>query len=207
MAFRGRGRGRGGGAPRYSKEEPFLPFPDTILPDARGILSELDQKRNKGLKEEETLIIDTLYSLMKSEYNLDMPGGHDKNVEISEESKRKRKREIDSFKQYLVLSMFPEELPRGSNVRQVKRENVKWNKLDTENSEMYWNEIEKREQNLDAKKQKEGEKDEEEDDDAEEEEEEDEDSSNEDYQQTKDFDDDEDDFNPEECDDEPELDM
>lgn len=51
-----------------------LVLQDIHLPDVRGILSELDQKKNKGLKEEETLIIDTLNWLMKSEYNLDKTG-------------------------------------------------------------------------------------------------------------------------------------
>ncbi|KAM5564135.1 phosphopantothenoylcysteine decarboxylase subunit SIS2 [Rosa sericea] len=207
MAYRGRGGGGGGfGHGHFAKEEPFVPFPDIHLPDAGGILSELDQKKNKGLKEEETLIRDTLNWLMKSEYNLDKTDRQDKDVEISERTKRKAKREIDSFSQYLVASMFPRELTRGSNVRQVSRENVKWDKRNTEkNSEIYWNQIEKREQNSDAKKQKEGENDEEEDEDADAEEEEDEDPSDDDYAQNIDFDDDEDDFNADDGDDEPIL--
>ncbi|KAL6208238.1 hypothetical protein ACLB2K_019189 [Fragaria x ananassa] len=208
MAFRGRGGGRGGFGRGYSKEEPFVPFPDIHLPDARGILSELDQKKNKGLKEEETLIIDTLNWLMKSEYNLDKTGRQDKEFEKSERANRKAKREIDSFSQYLVPSMFPKELTRGSNVRQVSRENVKWDKRNTEKSdELYWNQFEKREQNLDAKKQKVGENDEEEDEDEDADEEEDYDPSDDDYQQNIDFDDDEDEFNPDDGDDEPILDI
>ncbi|KAK9945738.1 hypothetical protein M0R45_011237 [Rubus argutus] len=90
MAYRGRGRGRGGyGHAHYVSNQPFVPFPDIHLPDARDILSDLDQKKNQGLNEEETLIKETLIWLMKSEYNLDETDKQDKDVEISERTKQK----------------------------------------------------------------------------------------------------------------------
>lgn len=51
-----------------------LVLQDIHLPDARDILSDLDQKKNQGLNEEETLIKETLIWLMKSKYNLDETG-------------------------------------------------------------------------------------------------------------------------------------
>ncbi|KAM5568980.1 hypothetical protein ABKV19_016481 [Rosa sericea] len=200
MAFRGRGSGRGGfGGYRGIKEEPFVLFPDINLPDATDVLSTSDQKKNK---EEMLLIKESLEWLNKTGYYLEQTDKH---------KQRKGNREIHSFSQYLVPSMFPGELTRGSNVRGLSRDKVEWDRKKKE--EIDWNRIEKMlEQDSDAKQKKKREKDEEdedkEDDDDEEEEddEDDEDPDLNDYIFYPKADDDDDDYNDEdEGGDEPEL--
>ncbi|KAL6188579.1 hypothetical protein ACLB2K_039971 [Fragaria x ananassa] len=122
------------------------------------------------------------------------------------DKRRKGNREINSFSQYLVPSMFPTELTRGSNVREVSRDKVEW---DRKKEEMYLDRIEKMEQERDAKEKMKPEKGEDEDEgDGDEEDEEDEFEFDVDYTEHLKADDDEDDYNDEEEGaDEPELEL
>ncbi|PRQ39190.1 hypothetical protein RchiOBHm_Chr4g0422341 [Rosa chinensis] len=198
MAFRGRGGGFGG-YQCHGKEEPFVLFPDINLPDATDVLSISDQKKNK---EEMLLIKESLEWLNKTGYYLE---------QTDKDKQRKGNREIHSFSQYLVPSMFPGELTRGSNVRGLSRDSVEWDRKKKE--EIDWNRIEKMEQDSDAKQKKKLEKDEE-DVDKEDDDDDDDDEDDEDYEDPdlNDYivdvkpDDDEDVYNDEEeGGDEPEL--
>ncbi|KAJ8769047.1 hypothetical protein K2173_024043 [Erythroxylum novogranatense] len=192
MSFRGRGRGYHGrsGFGGFSKQEPFVLFPEVELPDP------------KDVKDEKTLV--TWNFLLQrffkaSPYHLKETS---KNVSSNSESmdiqrfcdmmKPKVQSERDSLEQILQLGSknFPKELVEGSR---LNRKKLRWNTgSDLEKLDLF----EKLEQKIQGKEEKGEREKEEEDEEVQDEELEAEDEiSDDDYNQNVDFDDDEDDYN------------
>lgn len=193
MAFRGRGRGRGFGGSdfKFAKQEPFVPFPDIVLPDKSNVpeekrLASLNYRFRNYFQSSPYYLVETF----SEEEAVDIDRYSNK---VNRKSRFGRGSLSDSGYLKLEPGYFPLELIRGTKFTTKRK--VQWNpKRDLQKLD-FLEELEKKLENGDSKGKKEKDEDDEEEEEDVEEEEEDAVDTDDDYAQGETFDDDEDDYN------------